>query len=356
MPDSDAKSLASALAHRYRLHEQLGAGGMGIVYRAYDRLNGQTVAVKLINVPPEYFEFMSRATSANLLVPLAREFQTLASLRHPNIISVLDYGFAGEGQPFLVMELIEHARELSAAGSDQTVETQMGLIGQVLQALKYLHRHGIVHCDLKPGNVLVTEQGVARVLDFGLALRAGQAADGGGTLGYMSPEVLAGGRATPLSDLYAVGVMAYELLTGKLPHYHGNVETMVKAILETPADVSAVPVEWQSFVGRLLEKEPGKRYADAGVALAALQAALGQPEAESQTIRESYLQDFVEKLDSTKVKQVAHHRKRKRKANGVRIQIASQALEVEGNRRQYHLQGDPGLTAIAAVTQPMPTG
>ncbi|MBL8154611.1 MAG: tetratricopeptide repeat protein [Anaerolineae bacterium] len=289
MFDQD-QSVLPILSHRYRLQEELGAGGMGIVYRAYDRLNGQTVAVKLINVPPEYFEFMSRATSANLLVPLAREFQTLASLRHPNIISVLDYGFAGEGQPFLVMELIEHARELSAAGSDQAVDVQMGLIGQVLQALKYLHRHGIVHCDLKPGNVLVTEQGAARVLDFGLALRHGQAADGGGTLGYMSPEVLAGGRATPLSDLYAVGVMAYELLTGKLPHYLASLDGMVQAILKAPADLDPIPEEWRGFVGRLLEKEPGARYASAGEALAALQAAMGQPETESVSIRESYLQ------------------------------------------------------------------
>ncbi len=278
------------LGHRYRCHEELGSGGMGIVSRAYDRLTGQMVAVKLINVPPEYFEFMSRATTSNLLVPLAREFQTLASLRHPNIISVLDYGFAGADQPFLVMELLENARELSAAGGDQSLEMQMRLIEQVLQALKYLHRHRIVHCDLKPSNVLVSGQGVARVLDFGLALRQGQEAESGGTLSYMSPEVMAGGRATPLSDLYAVGVMAYELLVGRLPHYHASLEKMAKAILETPTDLDPLPAEWREFVGRLLEKQPTARYASAGEALAALQRTMGQPETESISIRESYLQ------------------------------------------------------------------
>src|SRR5258706_15531538 len=144
---------------------------------------------------------------------LAEEFQLLASLRHPNIISVLDYGF-DDGNPYFTMELLDHAQTILECGRGQPLAAQVGLLVQVLQALAYLHRRGVIHHDLKPGNVLVTGEQV-KLLDFGLSVMRKQRSDDGGTtsgtLAYLAPEVLSGLPSDETSDLYAVGVIAYEL-------------------------------------------------------------------------------------------------------------------------------------------------
>lgn len=116
---------------RYRLHEQLGAGGMGAVYRAYDRLTQTFVALKQVTVPTELLEFMSRGSygsSSGLWTALAEEFKTLASLRHPHIISVLDYGFDADRQPFYTMELLRHPTNLLAYGADNTIPDKINLL------------------------------------------------------------------------------------------------------------------------------------------------------------------------------------------------------------------------------------
>lgn len=211
----------SLFAKRYILQSELGAGGMGIVYRALDRLTGQTVALKQVlrRMDEAFDDDLNERNDRR--VALAREFQMLASLRHPHIISVLDYGFDDFGQPFFTMPLLQEARDLMMAGQSQPIPEKMTLLIQTLQALAYLHRRGILHRDLKPANVLVVEKHV-RLLDFGLAQDRDAKTQPAGTLAYMAPELFGRGQATEASDLYAMGIMAYEMLVGRHPYDLSN--------------------------------------------------------------------------------------------------------------------------------------
>ncbi len=215
------QSSRSLYAKRYLLETELGAGGMGVVYRAIDRLTGQTVALKqVIHRDDDHLDDDLNERN-DRRVALAREFQTLASLHHPHIISVLDYGFDDFGQPFFTMPLLADAHDLLEAGKHQPVPDRITLIVQTLQALAYLHRRGILHRDLKPANVLVVEKNV-NLLDFGLAQDRNAQSQPAGTLAYMAPELFGRGKPSEASDLYAVGIMTYELLVGRHPYDLSN--------------------------------------------------------------------------------------------------------------------------------------
>lgn len=235
---------AQLIGKRYLIQEQLGQGGMGAVYRAVDKLTGQTVALKRVMVSTENLQFTSHSAnhdSMGMRLALAQEFRTLASLRHPHIISVLDYGFDDERQPFFTMDFLDGGKTLLEGGRLQDMPRRVDLIIQVLQALAYLHRRGIIHRDLKPGNVMVTE-GRVRVLDFGLSVVQGQGEEEeeevAGTLAYIAPEVLQGHFAREAADLYAVGVMAYEMFLGRHPFNTSNAGQLISDVLMTPPDLS----------------------------------------------------------------------------------------------------------------------
>ena len=238
---------SNLIANRYILHDQLGRGGMGAVYRATDRLTGQVVALKRVTVSAEALEFASESfqgDSIGLRVALAREFQLLASLRHPHIISVLDYGFDDDEHPFFTMNLLEGSVTLSDASEDESLDGRVDLLLQTLQALAYLHRRGIIHRDLKPANILVDNEDEVRVLDFGVSLvrdtsSSQESEEIAGTLAYIAPEVLQGQRVREAADLYAVGVIAYELFTGKHPFDTGNIGQLIHNILTSKPDLSA---------------------------------------------------------------------------------------------------------------------
>ncbi len=280
---------------RYLLQEKLGEGGMGSVFRAADRLTGEVVALKQINVSADQLHFASFTDTTSdkaAHIALAHEFQTLASLRHPHIINVLDYGFSGGLRPYFTMSYLAGARTLTEARAGQTSERCLNLALQCLQALSYLHRQNILHRDLKPGNVLVIGDHVL-VVDFGLAIKRDASQAPAGTLMYMAPEVITGRPAEVASDLYAVGVMLYELFAGRHPFDIGSDLFLDQVWREPPnlerlqsagSDVAAV-------IGRLLAKQPEDRYASAAATMEALcrAAGLALPE-ESPTIRESFLQ------------------------------------------------------------------
>jgi tetratricopeptide (TPR) repeat protein len=223
---------------RYELLDRIGAGGMGEVYRSRDRLTEEMVALKrvlrasvLSPVAPGSADGRKAAEHDGTTVlgaatplegttdltqmarlALASEFRVLSSLRHPNIVSVLDYGFQTDGAPFFTMRLLKDPLTIVRAARRQPLEVQLDLLFQMLYALSYLHRHGIVHRDLKPSNVLVMGRHVT-VLDFGVS---GLPEDTvAGTVGFMAPEVVRGERPTPASDFYSVGGIAYEILTGE---------------------------------------------------------------------------------------------------------------------------------------------
>ena len=281
----------ATLNNRYRLHEALGQGAMGVVYRATDRLTGEVVAVKQVTVAREDLIFASRSAvegAEEIKLALAREFQTLASLRHPNIISVLDYGFDARHQPFFSMTYLPAARDILAAGAGLDETGKVNLLVQVLQALTYLHRRGILHRDLKPANLLVTDSGL-RVLDFGLSVSREQAQGRSGTLAYMAPETLQKGLASEASDLYAVGVIAYQMFSGELPFE----TTDIFGILTRPPEAEKIAASpaLAEVILRLLEKSPENRYPSAFKAMQALTRAAGCPlPSEDPAIRESFLQ------------------------------------------------------------------
>lgn len=281
--------MSHLINQRYVLQDLIGRGGMGAVYRALDRLTGQIVALKRVLHPVSF----APADSGSTFSPhyaLAREFQLLASLRHPHIITVWDYGFDEEHQPFFTMDWLDSHTHILAASVGQSLKAQVRLIFQMLQALQYLHRRQIVHHDLKPGNVLV-QRGQVKLLDFGLSSMHGEASHSQdsavGTWAYMSPEVLQGQRATFASDLFALGVIVCEMLGGKRPF------ATVADTLLNPPNLATLPDQFllRHFVATLLHKDPHLRYESARKAMLALSQATNQPlPPETAAIRESHLQ------------------------------------------------------------------
>jgi tetratricopeptide (TPR) repeat protein/tRNA A-37 threonylcarbamoyl transferase component Bud32 len=294
--------------HRYTLLSYVGHGGMGIVFRARDRLTGDTVALKRMTEAALQEASNHRAlasahttgSEARRRLALAREFRTVAALRHPNIISVLDYGFATNGGPFFTMELVERPRTLLDAAHDLSTSQKVDLLIQVLRALSYLHRRGVIHRDLKPSNVLVGDR--VRVVDFGIALQRGDGERPSGTLSHMAPEVLRGERCGEAADLYAMGIMGYETFVGRHP-FRGFVgDALHRAVLTIEPDVEELPASpaLRDVFRRLLFKDPAKRYSSADEVIDALidAAKLTAPR-HTRATRESFLQaaDFVGRLD-----------------------------------------------------------
>ncbi len=284
------------LGNRYRLLDEIGSGAMGTVFRAHDRLTGQRVALKRVSVPSEFLAYATRMDAdEDLDLLLAREFRILSSLRHPNIISVLDYGFADDAhQPYYTMELLDSAESFLEAAHGLDREGQIALLAQILQALAYLHRRGVLHRDLKPSNVLV-QNGSVKLLDFGLSVMREQAPTGevAGTPNYMAPEVWQGAAPTQATDLYAFGVMAYRVFTGELPFDAPTLTALYQQVMSEAPDLTVLANEpmLQFVVGRLLQKDPQERLSDSTRAITQFNMATNkQLMTETAATRESFLQ------------------------------------------------------------------
>ncbi len=264
--------IGQRLGH-YRILEKIGAGGMGEVYRAHDERLDRNIALKLLPAST----FSDPGARARLL----REARSAASLDHPDICTIHEVGEA-EGQAYIAMELVEgqplSARlAVGALTADQVL--RYGL--QLAEALAHAHERGVVHRDLKSANVVITAEGRAKVLDFGLAKRlseneldevtrsqASLTTPGAlvGTLAYMAPEQLRGQPADVRSDVWALGVVLYEMAAGERPFRGDSGYELSAAILEhpTPALPATVPAVLQAVVERCLVKDAAKRYASAG--------------------------------------------------------------------------------------------
>ncbi len=237
----------STLHDRYIMKEKLDEGGMGVVYLATDRLTGKDVALKQVKIDP--FTTISEAStisdSMDSKNALAQEFRAIASIRHPNIISVLDYGFLTDGSPFFTMDYMEEFSDFVAGGVTKPVIEKINLVVELLNTLEYLHRRGLLHRDIKPGNVALYRDHV-KLLDFGLSIDADAIATDEdnmkivGTIAYIAPEVLQGRKPTPSSDLYAVGIMAYELLIGRHPFDLSNMNMLIMDVISTMPDLSLI--------------------------------------------------------------------------------------------------------------------
>jgi tetratricopeptide (TPR) repeat protein len=284
---------------RYRLFEKIGEGGMGSVYRALDRLVGNIVAFKRVSMARP---LNSSDTQGNLndthhqaMILLAQEFRTVVGLRHPHILTVYSYGFDANREPYFTMQLVQNAQTITEYGADQQTPEKVRLIVEMLQALSYLHRRGIIHRDLKPANVLVDQSGAVKVMDFGLALNRMQTSNelgaAVGTLAYMAPELITEQPATIASDLYAVGIIAYELFAGKHPFETPNFGLMLLRILNHIPDTQEFDPKLAVVIDCLLAKDPAERYQNADEVISALCEATDYPvPKEDSALRDSFLQ------------------------------------------------------------------
>jgi eukaryotic-like serine/threonine-protein kinase len=264
---------------RYRLDRKIGTGGMADVWLAEDTELDRQVAIKLLHDRfAQDTEFVQR---------FQREAQSAAGLQHPNVVGVFDRGSFRDTY-FIAMEYVDGPSLKELVKGGMGTKDAVDFTRQILNAARFAHRKGIVHRDLKPQNVLIDDEGRARVADFGIA-RAGENSDitatGSvmGTAQYISPEQAQGKPTTPRSDIYSIGVILYEALTGRVP-FEGEsaVAVALKQVSETPRRPSAIdpkiPPALDAVVMRALAKDPEARFTDADAFLKALDAAEKAPD------------------------------------------------------------------------------
>jgi len=247
----------SKLKGRYELKESLGHGGMGVVYRAYDTVLKCDVAVKTIRDTPD-------PTALQLFY---RECEVLAALNHPNIVQILDLGeFEQEGHmyPYFVMPLLPGATldRLIKGSSQLTIERSVDVLTQVCRGLGAAHERGLVHRDLKPGNIFVMPDDSVEIIDFGVAHMTSTGATVGqkGTLLFMAPELLEMKPPSPLSDIFALGVMAYQMFTRRRPFERASEREIIEAIMhEIPPPASDIDPNVNQGISRVLHKAMAKQ-------------------------------------------------------------------------------------------------
>ncbi len=262
---------------RYRLDAQIGAGGMSTVYRAFDQVLERTVAIKLMH--------REIAAESDQLERFRREARSVAQLSHPHVVGVIDAG-EDDGRPYIVFEFVEgetlkeRIRRLGRLPVDEAIAYAI----EVARALGAAHQAGIVHRDIKPQNILIDEEGTAKVTDFGIArslTEEGLTAEGRvlGTTDYVSPEQALGHDVDGRSDVYSLGVVLFEMLTGDVPfHGENQVAVAMKHVREALPDVQRVRPEvtagLASVLDRATDKDVDRRYPDAASMVHDLEDAL----------------------------------------------------------------------------------
>jgi serine/threonine-protein kinase len=274
---------------RYTIEEMLGKGGMGVVYRAFDQKLERRVALKVLQSSRGDADTWGRAVARML-----REARAAAALSHPNAVGIYDVG-EHDGTPYLAMELIEGSPLRHRIGADIPLPTRLRWLGDIARALSAAHRAGLVHRDVKPENILLRSDGVVKVLDFGIArslrLSSEREREGVprpistvteqgtlvGTPAYMAPEQIRGDSLDGRADQFSWGVLAYELLSGKLPFGAGRdaVGMLASVLTEKEPPLTGVPEGVASIVHRALAKEPEGRFASMDDVFEALVVASG---------------------------------------------------------------------------------
>ena len=253
---------------RFRLHRLLGVGAMGQVWLATDERLQRSVAVKVV-IPD--------AADRQLAQRLEREARAVAAIQHTNVVRVFDYIEVADGQTLIVMEYVEGVTlsDHIASIGPLPLEDALDITAQICDGLAAAHRVNLVHRDLKPSNVMVTTDGVAKVLDFGIAKRTGRQESNltmtgavVGTPRYMAPEQLSGEELTPLADVHAAGLLMYEMLAGRPAFDRENIAELMYQLLHaapdlTPIEARGVPAEVIAVMTKAIAKRPADRWPDA---------------------------------------------------------------------------------------------
>ena len=257
----------------YTLIREIGRGGVSVVHQAVDRRTGKTVALKVHTIPPS----LSDAEREMVLIRFEREAQAMSRLSHPGIVSIHEVG-EHAGQHFLALEYLEgQTLDERLALGPLTPAQALPILRQLAEAVDAVHAAGIVHRDIKPENVMLLPDGAAKLLDFGVARRQDDTAitSMGALVGsptHIAPEQLRGNHGDPASDIWALGVLLYEMLAGHPPFEGTSVPSVLyKVAHEPPAPVSHLRASLQAVLRRALQKDPGGRYLSACALADALQ-------------------------------------------------------------------------------------
>jgi serine/threonine-protein kinase len=270
-------NVSDIIEGRYRLERLLGTGGMAEVWLAEDQRLRRWVAVKVLR------EAFSAESDSETIAAFEREATVIARLQHASIVGVYDTG-THEGRRYIVMEYVHgySLRQILETQGRLTEQEAIRYGAQIASALHYAHAQGVIHCDIKPENVLISEGGTAKVADFGVAetltrtMAPGQAQDLLGTIAYLAPEIIEGSQASPASDIYSLGLTVFELVAGRPPFGGSTAGAALGQRLAAPAPklrtfARGASPELEEVLARALALSPQDRYPSAGAFAAALQ-------------------------------------------------------------------------------------
>lgn len=329
------------LAGRYELLEKIGDGGMAVVYKARCRLLNRFVAIKILK--PEF------AKNPDIIESFRRESQAAAGLSHPNIVGIFDVGREGNLH-YIVMELIEGQTLSKMIEKEGPIEYHkvIDITKQIAAGLSYAHKHHIIHRDIKPHNILMTPDGVAKIADFGIAKAMSESIDDDseemvmGSVHYFSPEQARGGYVDEKSDIYSLGIVMYEMLTGRVPF---DAETPVQVALMHINEqmippsryVPTIPPRLEAIILKATAKVQVSRYANVDEII----KELDKIELISAVVGEEAVAPEIRKTDRTELdkqkKEAAAEKKKRNKKNS------------EGNSRKYIIIGAVLLAAVAVI-------
>lgn len=329
------------LAGRYELLEKIGDGGMAVVYKARCRLLNRFVAIKILK--PEF------AKNPDIIESFRRESQAAAGLSHPNIVGIFDVGREGNLH-YIVMELIEGQTLSKMIEKEGPIEYHkvIDITKQIASGLSYAHKHHIIHRDIKPHNILMTPDGVAKIADFGIAKAMSESIDDDseemvmGSVHYFSPEQARGGYVDEKSDIYSLGIVMYEMLTGRVPF---DAETPVQVALMHINEqmippsryVPTIPPRLEAIILKATAKVQVSRYANVDEII----KELDKIELISAVVGEEAVAPEIRKTDRTALdkqkKEAPAEKKKRNKKNS------------EGNSRKYIIIGAVLLVAVAVI-------